>query len=581
MPTANANEFRLDGMPSDPTLVRGLLAETADPVWMIAVQMALGEMQAVDGGSPASAVLTSQASPLTRWLPHLPDGSAGACLGGLGAAGCAGGDSAPLEAILENEQQPSSRDIPSARLAAVAGRQYLRLLPAADTKQTIAKYRAALVTKYRLLQPDQPDVDDPLIALALGREIDGQALYRDLDQSVRKEQPATLPAQPAVAAGDVATVTAAAVRFLAWYDAVSGATLPDSSAWTPDRFEYQLSVGARTEDGELVLAASEFDSGKLDWHDFDIAAGATLDAIADAPPNEPDTATYLPAPVRFHGASGAGHWTFEDASVEIGAVQAGPEDLATMVAVDFAVRYSNDFFMIPLPLSVGSVTRVTSLTVTDTFGQTIVVPRVNQPGEPLRLFEHTVQDSDERDSAMLLFPALAGALDATPFETVVFLRDEIGDICWAVEQTVLGNTGESIDRSAQLAQQQPAPVPAAIPDDGMSDTMKYQLRATLAANWYPVTASDGNPTLLEVGKLAPLPGQNPQPVPTTRVLTELVGINVPGEEVTRDGLLVSRRWRFARGHDGTQYLWIARSAVPAPVVAIPDLGFDQAVAETA
>ena len=83
MPTANTNEFRLDGMPSDPTLVRGLLAETADPVWMIAVQMALGEMQAVDGGSPAAAALTTQASPLTRWLPRLPDGSAGACLGGL------------------------------------------------------------------------------------------------------------------------------------------------------------------------------------------------------------------------------------------------------------------------------------------------------------------------------------------------------------------------------------------------------------------------------------------------------------------------------------------------------------------
>ena len=297
MPTANTIELRLDGIPSDPTLVRGLLAETADPVWMIAVQMALGEMQAVDGGSPAAAALTTEASSLTRWLPRLPDGSAGACLGGVTGGGCAGGETAPLEAILENERQPRSSDIPSARLGAVAGRQFLRLLPTGGANTTIAKYRAALLVKYPLVQPVQPDTDDPLVALARGREIDGQALYRDLDQSLRRQQPARLPADPAVAAGDVAKVTEAAERFLVWYDAVSGANLPDSSAWSPGQFEYQLSVGARMADGELVLASSQFDSGKLDWHDFDVVSGATLDAIADAAPSGPDTTTYLPTPV--------------------------------------------------------------------------------------------------------------------------------------------------------------------------------------------------------------------------------------------------------------------------------------------
>ena len=241
----------------------------------------------------------------------------------------------------------------------------------------------------------------------MGREIDGQALYRDLDQSLRRQQPARLPADPAVAAGDVAKVTEAAERFLVWYDAVSGANLPDSSAWSPGQFEYQLSVGARMADGELVLASSQFDSGKLDWHDFDVVSGATLDAIADAAPSGPDTATYLPTPVRFHGASGAGHWTFEDASVEIGAVQAGPEDLATMVAVDFAVRYSNDFFMIPLPLSVGSVTRVDFA-----YGDRHVRSGDRRsPGQPTRRAPQAVRahgpGSDARDSALLLFPALA------------------------------------------------------------------------------------------------------------------------------------------------------------------------------
>lgn len=581
MPQAPTSTFRLDVLTSDPTLVRGLLAETADPLWMLSIQMALGEMQGVDGGSPAAARLTRQSNLLTRWLPRLPDGTGGDCLGGTANGGCAGGETAPLEARLENEQQPKDRARdPSARLAAIAGRQYQRLIAQQTQTATIDGYRHALITKYPLSPPANPDVDDPLVALAGGREIDGQALYQELDATLRQHVPPSLPPDPHVDPVDEQAVADAAHRFLAWYDSVSGRQLSDNTAWLQHRFEYQLALASRTSAGEIVLTAAEFDSGKLDWYDFDITPSATLGATNDPAPSGEQTDTYLPMPVTFHGGPVAGHWTFEDASVEIGAVEASAEDLATMAVVDFAVRCSNDFFLIPLILDVGTITWINSLTVTDTFGTTIDVPPVNQSSEPMRLFEHTVHGTDQRNGAMLLFPALAAPLDAAPFETVIFTRDEIGDICWAIEQTVLGNSGEPVDRSAQLAQQrQPSPPPSP-PGDAPVRTRHYQLRGTVPANWYPLPPDDSAASALRVTKLAPLPGQDPQPDPSTRLLHELYGQDVPAEEITRDGLEVTRRWRFARGHDGTQYLWVTRRAIPAPAIASPDLEFDQTLPPT-
>lgn len=567
--TAPTHTFRLDVSPDDPTLVEGLRAEVADPVWLIAVQRALGETAAVDGGSPAAADLTTQATTVTAWLPRLPDRSPGQPL-----------PTAPLEVVLENERQPDDADRGSAlRLAALAGCQYERLLPAAAAGSTLAAYRAALATTYPLVADAAPDVDDPLITVAVGRGIDGRALYHDLDVALRRSEPPRLPAKPPVNAANQEAITAAAQSFLAWFDAVTGTGVASTTAWLPERFEYQLALGcAPAPDGTPgpTLVADQFDSGRLDWHDFDIGSGPSVALPDGAAAPAAQTTRYLPSPVHFSGAPVQAHWIFEDASTELGAVEASPEDLATMVVVDFAVRYSNDFFLVPLALTAGALTAVQGLTVTDTFRQALPIGPASAPGGAFRLFEHVVQGSDGRVPAILLPPAVTGPLDGDPFETVVLLRDEVGDLCWALERTVLGTTGEPIDVGAVLARAQPAPTP---PDPDAAGTLTYQLRATVAANWYPVVADPADANRLRVVQLEALPGQDPQPAPTSRILTELKASDagIPAEEITRDGLTVDRWWRYARGHDGTQYLWTARRALLAPPTAIPNLGFDQAL----
>ena len=347
--------------------------------------------------------------------------------------------------------------------------------------------------------------------MAASRAIDGQALYRELDAALRGDGAARLPSVPPVAAGDIARVTAAATAFLAWYDARTGAQIPDNNAWLPERFEYQPSIAARTADGEIVLTASQFASGRLDWFDFDVVPGQTLGAGDDAPPPDPVTETFLPAPVRFHGGPGAGHWVFEDASIEIGAIEAGPEDLATMAVVDFAVRYADDHFVVPLVLPAGSLTYVSSLTVYDSFGVDVDIPPVNRPGEPTRLFQHAIAGTADHAAPLLLFPALVSPLESDPIEVVILLRDELGDICWALESKVVGNTGQTIDRGAQLAQRQAAATPTPPPAPGTTPPLRYQMRDRVADNWYPLVAAPGDATRLRVVELEALPGDRHNP----------------------------------------------------------------------
>ena len=88
----------------------------------------------------------------------------------------------------------------------------------------------------------------------------------------------------------------------------------------------------------------------------------------------PITRTVIPAPVTFHGMPAHCWWEFEDATVDFGAIETDPSDLARMLMIEFAVAYANDWFVIPIDLPVGSLCHISSLVVTDTFGVRSLIP---------------------------------------------------------------------------------------------------------------------------------------------------------------------------------------------------------------
>ena len=320
-------------------------------------------------------------------------------------------------------------------LAVETGAHFLRMLSAAD----LGGHRSAFVEAFAATS-DAPAAElDPtgsrFHALVARRVPDGLAL-RDAFGGGSADP--VLPTGVDVGA-DGSAVLAVARRWLNWMRSFVH-TEPDEDSWAPERLEHSFAVAAVVDDTEQVLAAGEYSAGRLDWHDFDVAGTASLGATSSS---EAIVRTVLPAPVTFPGMPAPRFWAFEDARIDLGAVGAGADNVARMLLVGFAVDYGNDWFVVPVELSVGSLTRITSLEVTDTFGVTRPVRSATEVDGPAAAWRMFGLSSDDGAVAPLLFvpPVLSSSLEAAARERVAFARDEFANLVWAIEELVESPTG--------------------------------------------------------------------------------------------------------------------------------------------
>ena len=260
-----------------------------------------------------------------------------------------------------------------------------------------------------------------------------------------------------------------------------------ASAWVPERIEYEFAVSGRTSDGEVVLAAPEYLEGHLDWFSFVARPGTSLGARARR--RRRSTTAFLPAPVSYRGMPSPRFWEFEDANVNFAKVEANPEDLARLLLVKFALEYGNDWFLVPLEMDVGSLCQVRSLIVTNTFGERMLDSpydrRWTGASSPWRVFALS------HDSQHLFFlpPVLGPSLQSAPIEDVLFLRDEMANVAWAVERVVQSPAG----RSARSLRSVPGG--SAAPGSGgagrcrrttAEGTVAYRLGTTVPDYWIPL-----------------------------------------------------------------------------------------------
>ncbi|MFD0745540.1 hypothetical protein ACFQ1L_29775 [Phytohabitans flavus] len=522
----------------------------ADPLWLLARQWQLREFDAEDAGTPVWTRLAGATSGLTRFKAGGPDGTAGYEF----EAG-----TAPLEALVEAE--PPEVVAADKGFAVRAGAYLMRLM--STTTGVPAGYRAALPGAY-LVAAAQVAPGQRLLARTVP---DGVAAYAAFHQGLRGGGSPTLPANPPVPAGATAAVRAAAERFLDWYDNLTGATVSTPDMWRPERLEYQLSVAAPTATGEVVLAAEEYASGSLDWWSFDRVSGSLRASQGDAGGEVRDfVAAGIPTPVSYRGMPVPRWWEMEDAAVDFGAIGTTTDNTAALMLVEFATVYSNDFFLVPVPMDVGSLFRATSLVVTDTFNTRHLVRPASQSyrGDGFALFEHRHLGSAVRDSTFSLLPTVDEGHTAKPVEELWLLRDETANRFWAVESVVHAPDGTRVDRAeafAEQVRQETAPGQTATPAADPDLPLRYFLRTQVPDHWFPLNPSDGAhmSSLLEVGLMPRLDGSEP-PEPWGQLLTELREHGLHREEVTAAGAHVSRSWQYARGADGRAHLWLGRRA---------------------
>jgi hypothetical protein len=553
----------------------GLQAQMHDPLWLLARQWQTGEFQADDAGTPVLAKLRLERSPLARFRPG-PAGKVEPYRSDV-----------PLETLVEREPvqrfADPRRDL---RVAADAGLYFMRLL---ERFKVSPAGRQAFAAAPRLQLPEAPapgedDAGRRYLAVMRGRVPDGYRVYQAVAPTLRAATPKP-SAAPAIPAADRPKAIKAGVAFLDWFDARYSIAPAGSGAasatptWVSERLEYSFAISAKTSDGELGLTAAEYPGGALEWHSFDVAPGLGLGAKPADPGPETLVRTVVPAPVRYSGMAADRFWELEDSQVNFNRIEGDPDELMRLLLVEFALAYGSDWFTIPVDATPGAVFRPRSLVVTDAFGERTVVPHYTasaRPQDEWRLF--ALSGAAASEDLLFLPPVLAKSLHGDPVEEVVFIRDELSNLVWAVERLAPSIAGGTLNRAERYGVPRPDPV-AQPPDDATGDAA-FRLATTVPDYWIPFQPQRIDPAKpdIRLHRAAALIDEGGEPgftTPLGRILEpEHTGLTLFEEEVPRGGVRVTRQFEYTRWVDGRTFLWLARRKVPGAGEGSSGLRFD-------
>jgi hypothetical protein len=324
-------------------------------------------------------------------------------------------------------------------------------------------------------------------------------------------------------------------------------------------------LDATATDAPCAFVASQYTGDALDWPAFDQVAAPLGPVTAAAAAT---TRQLMPSPVTFKGMPARRFWELEDGAVDLGAIEAGPADLARLILREFALIYGSDWFILPVSTTVGSICRITSLVVTDTFGVSHEIPPYAQTADGGRWRMFAV--SGQTDHRLMVPPTVARSLDSDPLEQVLLVRDEASGLGWGVERVVQGATGGPVERPSTLP---PAPKPT-----GAGTAWRYRLGTSVPDNYIPfvpvsLAGSDGAlHRRMRRAAFLRTDGTRSPIGPIGRLLAPDVPLF--DEEFAREGVRVDRIFRLARWSDGSTHLWIARRKRPGATVGSSGLQFD-------
>lgn len=553
-----------------------LSARVFDPLWLLARQWQVGEFQGEDAGMPVLARVRAQTTMLSRLhLGALPANT-------ITAAAEYDPQKIPLEVMVERQQTrpANSSDARMLRLSVEAGLHFLLMLDQ-QQQQLAQKYRQKFIARFALQRPDESvlaKADEEtrrFVETMVGRAPDARRLAELLRGSGVEQLIADTTLK--IAAADRAELRASATRWLEWYDALFSEPATEADdAWQPPRMEYALTVAGQLSDDKFdqrPLTATEFFDGHLDWSSFDLDFEVNLGTERDHKFGV-ITETTVPAPVVFRGAPAPRYWELEDAQIEYGLMPVGPTDLAQLLMIEYASSYGNDWFVVPLTLPVGSLTAINSLVVTDSFGVRSLLRPIGDrtlPAANWSMFQmaHIRRAGNEplgKPASNLFFlpPALGRSLQSTPLEDVLFMRDEMANVAWAIERSLESPLEQSIPRTDTTPREDsasdtggPAPSDVKLP--------RYLLSTTVPSYWIPLLPvqvrepppSDKVVQRLRRGAMLQPDGSNEVHEAEGQILNKDPRLQMFDEEVPREGVHVMRHYQVARWIDGSTWAWMA------------------------
>ncbi len=571
---------RLEGRPRSEDFDRAMKAEVRDALWMVSKQWQMGEFIGDDAGSPVLAKAHMETTSLNKY-------QAG------DAPAVAMEQDIPLEVKVEHQKIPfrqGSKEI-SLDIRLLMGRQWLKWVKQIDPDPDL---RQEYIDAYSIESPDPDSETDAHIcahpkawqrvSAVAGRCMDGYQLYEFLtDESSDNHAYEGIDEVDDAQKPDI---DAAAEKFIQWFEQLYYQSHNgENPSWKPSYLEHQFACSAPQKGGEKVLTADEYYHGHLDWYNLDIDnersdLGETESPVEDV--ENSITRTFIPTSVTFGGMPHRRWWTMENWKTNLGFVNPDTTDLNKLLLLDFFLVYSNDWFLVPFTLPVGSLANIRGLTVTNTFGEkTWVEPAGSGSDEEWdrwNMYTHNIKGTEDlpADLGLSVLPVSRKVLEGKPLEEIYMLRDEIANMVWGVESRVPLMTGRSkpgreagheLRTKLQQLLNEENPETEEVE---FKANIRYQIVNTVPEEWIPFVPVHKDDSFREIElQRAAMPRilENDPDVPRkieprTSLLRE--GLDqeeqeqyfIHEEEIPRAGAKIHKAFQRTRWYDGKVFNWV-------------------------
>ena len=322
------------------------------------------------------------------------------------------------------------------------------------------------------------------------------------------------------------------------------------------------------------------------------------------------TRTVIPGEVRYPGMPNPRWWAFEDGRTDFGAVTLDTTDLVKLLFLEFALVYSNDWFLLPCDLDAGALAQVDGVVFTDVFGQrTWIEPAgtgADDDWQRWSMYNLDVSGTAPAAARLGLFlpPNAPDTVQGPPVEDVLMVRDEAANLVWGIERTVWLATGAPLPGAEAaretLAYRERLQRPGAPAESPTSAApIAYEVMSTVPENWIPFipvhVAGDNREIKLQRGAMPRTVGGaiikvHPRTTLLRPGLDAAQSYFVHEEEVPRVGTRLSVTFNRTRWQDGRAVVWLGVQRATGRGEASSGLdwdrindtpGFDQSLATTA
>lgn len=194
------------------------------------------------------------------------------------------------------------------------------------------------------------------------------------------------------------------------------------------------------------------------------------------------------------------------------------------------------------------------------------------PDGQWRMFTLTSADGTAVDG-LVVPPGAVSVEEGPAVEEVLFLRDEMANMVWAVERSVQGPSGLARERSRELDDPRPQ-----LPGPVQTAALDYSLATSVPARWIPyLPRSSGYRSISLVQGAMPDPAGDAVR-PLGRLLLEGDVSVLKDAEVPREGVRVRRVPAVTRSSDGRYACWTTRRVTVGRSEGASSLAFDATTA---